>query len=248
MEFESVLMSVVNTASETVQPQGLSPIKKVNGMISIGSIEDLPTLNVDDNEVLPLLEAYLILTSDSSSLAKAVHPENAYTPRILVLEMLPGRKSEADFLRNILPRSLEFIRVHLQEARRKICIACVDGKDHSVGVATAALQMFFDDAGHMLHPTSMATHGIQGRNSGKPSPRPLITIISELGNYCSVVANKASIRTRLQWIIASRPEANPSRATLKRVNEFLLSPSRSSFRNTSPSVVPESAREDVLLP
>ncbi|KAL7277741.1 hypothetical protein ACG7TL_008680 [Trametes sanguinea] len=37
-------------------------------------------------------------------------------------------------------------------------------------------------------------------------------------------ANKTSIKTRLQWIISSRPEANPSRVTLKRVNEFLLSP------------------------
>jgi hypothetical protein len=39
-----------------------------------------------------------------------------------------------------------------------------------------------------------------------------------------IVADKKSIRTRLEWIIASRPQANPSRATLKRVNEFLLSP------------------------
>ncbi|KAF7289305.1 Initiator tRNA phosphoribosyl transferase [Mycena indigotica] len=34
---------------------------------------------------------------------------------------------------------------------------------------------------------------------------------------------KAALRTRLEWIVASRPEANPSRATLKRVNEFLMS-------------------------
>ena len=39
---------------------------------------------------------------------------------------------------------------------------------------------------------------------------------------CGIALDKASIRTRLEWIIASRPEANPSRATLKRVNEFLL--------------------------
>ena len=39
-----------------------------------------------------------------------------------------------------------------------------------------------------------------------------------------ILADKKSIRTRLEWIIASRPQANPSRATLKRVNEFLLSP------------------------
>ncbi|KAI0028827.1 tRNA A64-2'-O-ribosylphosphate transferase [Vararia minispora EC-137] len=36
-------------------------------------------------------------------------------------------------------------------------------------------------------------------------------------------ATKQSIRTRLQWIIASRPVANPSRATLQRVNDFILS-------------------------
>ncbi|KAF7294029.1 Initiator tRNA phosphoribosyl transferase [Mycena kentingensis (nom. inval.)] len=35
--------------------------------------------------------------------------------------------------------------------------------------------------------------------------------------------DKQRLRTRLEWIIASRPEANPSRATLKRVNEFLMS-------------------------
>ncbi|KIP03423.1 hypothetical protein PHLGIDRAFT_31821 [Phlebiopsis gigantea 11061_1 CR5-6] len=40
----------------------------------------------------------------------------------------------------------------------------------------------------------------------------------------SQAADKRSIRTRLQWIITSRPEANPSRATLKRVNEYLMTP------------------------
>ena len=32
------------------------------------------------------------------------------------------------------------------------------------------------------------------------------------------------LKTRLQWIIASCPQANPSRTILKRVNDFLLSP------------------------
>ncbi|KAL1691818.1 initiator tRNA phosphoribosyl transferase [Schizophyllum commune] len=35
--------------------------------------------------------------------------------------------------------------------------------------------------------------------------------------------DKKTIRRRLEWVIASRPQANPSRTTLKRVNEFLLS-------------------------
>ena len=34
---------------------------------------------------------------------------------------------------------------------------------------------------------------------------------------------KDSIRKRLQWVLECRPGANPSRTTLKRVNEFLLS-------------------------
>ncbi|PBK88499.1 initiator tRNA phosphoribosyl transferase [Armillaria gallica] len=41
--------------------------------------------------------------------------------------------------------------------------------------------------------------------------------------------DKQSIRTRLEWIISERPQANPSRSTLKRVNEFLLSPE--AYRN-----------------
>ncbi|KAI0279088.1 initiator tRNA phosphoribosyl transferase [Russula aff. rugulosa BPL654] len=35
--------------------------------------------------------------------------------------------------------------------------------------------------------------------------------------------SSSSVRTRLEWIIASWPQVNPSRTILKRVNEFLLS-------------------------
>lgn len=38
------------------------------------------------------------------------------------------------------------------------------------------------------------------------------------------VVDKKSIRRRLEWIIESEPRVNPSRATLKRVNEYLLTP------------------------
>ena len=39
-----------------------------------------------------------------------------------------------------------------------------------------------------------------------------------------VQATKHSLRLRLEWIIASRPKTNPSRATLKRLNEYFMSP------------------------
>ncbi|KAF8271045.1 tRNA A64-2'-O-ribosylphosphate transferase [Lactarius quietus] len=71
---------------------------------------------------------------------------------------------------------------------------CVAGGDAGVGVVLVLLQLFFDD-------------------DGKPrSSRSDATI------------SKTSVRTRLEWVIASRPQTNPSRAILKRVNDFLLSP------------------------
>lgn len=73
---------------------------------------------------------------------------------------------------------------------------CVAGGDAGVGVALVLLQLFFDDAG-----------------------KPLLR--SERGD---TVVSKNSVRTRLEWIIASRPQTNPSRVILKRVNDFLLSP------------------------
>jgi tRNA A64-2'-O-ribosylphosphate transferase len=71
---------------------------------------------------------------------------------------------------------------------------CVAGGDAGIGVALVLLQLFFDDAG---------------------KPR------SALGD---AAVSKNSVRTRLEWVIASRPQTNPSRAILKRVNDFLLSP------------------------
>ncbi|KAI0262236.1 tRNA A64-2'-O-ribosylphosphate transferase [Gloeopeniophorella convolvens] len=74
-------------------------------------------------------------------------------------------------------------------------VVCVAGGDAAAGVALALLQIFFDDAGRLRRGTSD-----------------------------NAETSKRSVRTRLEWIIASRPQANPSRTTLKRVNEFLLSP------------------------
>lgn len=52
---------------------------------------------------------------------------------------------------------------------------------------------------------------------------PPASSISEVADDDTVVVDKDSLRTRLHWIIASLPQANPSRATLKRLNEFFMS-------------------------
>jgi tRNA A64-2'-O-ribosylphosphate transferase len=67
-------------------------------------------------------------------------------------------------------------------------------------VALVLLQSFFDDDGGLLR-------GDDGDTSGG-----------------AAAARKSSVRTRLEWIIASRAQVNPSRTILKRVNDFLLSP------------------------
>jgi tRNA A64-2'-O-ribosylphosphate transferase len=120
------------------------------------------------------------------------HHGSGISPPILVVQVIEGKKGQDHFLRSVLPRATRFARTQL-EAGRIVVIACVDGKDTSVGIALSIIQTCFNVDGHYT-------------NSGADT------------------ATKESIRTRLQWIIASRPEANPSRTTLKRVNEFLLSP------------------------
>jgi len=70
---------------------------------------------------------------------------------------------------------------------------CVIGGDEGIGVALVLLQLFFDDEGHLCGGTSRG------------------------------MATKSSVRTRLEWIIASQPQVNPARAILKTVNSFLLS-------------------------
>ncbi|KAF5355473.1 hypothetical protein D9758_006318 [Tetrapyrgos nigripes] len=83
----------------------------------------------------------------------------------------------------------------------KVYVACEDGKDLSVGVAVVALQQYFDENGNFI------------------------------GTNAQVIPDKKTIRKRLEWVINDRPEANPTRTTLKRVNEFLMSPA--SFRSST---------------
>jgi len=71
-------------------------------------------------------------------------------------------------------------------------------------VALVLLQLFFDDEGGLRR---------TGGGGGDDTP-----------SGATAPARKSSVRTRLEWIIASRPQVNPSRTILKRVNDFLLSP------------------------
>ncbi|KAL1659817.1 initiator tRNA phosphoribosyl transferase [Schizophyllum commune] len=107
---------------------------------------------------------------------------------------MASKNTQTEYLKTVLPEATSFISASLASGQN-VCIACDTGTDLGVGIAVAALQLNFDD---------------EGRYS--PSCK-----------HTDTADNSSTIRRRLEWVIASRPQANPSRTTLKRVNEFLLS-------------------------
>ncbi|KAF7362387.1 Initiator tRNA phosphoribosyl transferase [Mycena venus] len=173
-----------------------TPITRVHGKLLVCATADLAgNWEYDTNT------AYVLVTGVGIVAPEAAIPVGPRLP-VLRIETWTGKKGQFQFLQDILPRTIAFARAQLRAGRR-LCVACDTGTDFSVGIALAALQLFFDDEGELI-----VLDGEQGKND----------IYMD-----ATVANKDSIRTRLEWIIASRPEANPSRTTLKRVNEFLLS-------------------------
>ncbi|KAI0369025.1 initiator tRNA phosphoribosyl transferase [Pilatotrama ljubarskyi] len=171
-----------------------TPVSAVDGLLLIGAVPDMPA---EPSAALPGLdgEVSYVIISASAPLSDS-EDGSLGSEHVLILKMAEGKKGQLHFLQHVLPESTRYMQRRLAN-RNKICICCDSGKDASVGVALAALQLFFDDDGALLVKEDGA--------ASRPNP------------------DKDSIKTRLQWIIASRPQANPSRATLKRVNEFLLS-------------------------
>ncbi|TFK84242.1 initiator tRNA phosphoribosyl transferase [Polyporus arcularius HHB13444] len=176
-----------------------SPIAALHGRISIGAVPDMPF------ELAPTLPdvdrpcSFVVVSATGSSSPPTSDADSdasdsmSSEPHVLRLRLAEGKKDQLHFLQHVLPASTRYINDRLATGDA-ICVCCDSGRDAGVGIALAAIQLFFDDEGRPLEP---------GTQAASPS--------------------KESIRTRLQWIIASRPAANPSRVTLKRVNEFLLS-------------------------
>ncbi|KIM39735.1 hypothetical protein M413DRAFT_19543 [Hebeloma cylindrosporum] len=185
-------------------------INKVAGRLMLCTTSDLPVASVTETNTL----LCIFLASSQENLAG---DPNLYLP------VISGKKGASHFLQVVLPRSMEFIQRHLA-AGKNICVACESGKDLSVGVVLTALQLFFGDDGSLN--LTAADGGKRIIEGGKS-----LSVIHFNDVYRGIGMDKASIRTRLEWIIASRPEANPSRTTLKRVNEFLLT---APFRGAAP--------------
>ncbi|TBU58239.1 initiator tRNA phosphoribosyl transferase [Dichomitus squalens] len=177
-----------------------TPVRVTNGRLYVGNASDMPSdvpntlADVDGPVSFIVVSATAhVPQTDTPEAERVDRNQTLPDQHVLRFKLTEGKKDQLAFLQNVLPASTRFIEKRLQRGDT-VCVCCDSGKDASVGIALAALQLFFDDQGQLLE------HGA-----------------------AASAASKESIRTRLQWIISSRPEANPSRVTLKRVNEFLLS-------------------------
>jgi tRNA A64-2'-O-ribosylphosphate transferase len=208
-----------------------TPVTKVRGRIALTSTLDLPSSLVQPTPPIaqPLFDilredmVYVLIThshayaelDNSVSHVSTSLSESRINQRILHVE-LPASLSPRTqlLLHTVLQKSTAFVHHHLSLGRN-ICIACPTGKDLCVGVALVALQLYFDNDGYMTFNSS------QGEFTYPLSYHRYLS--SHVIHVQDNKIDKSSIRTRLQWIITSRPQANPSRSTLKRVNEFLMS-------------------------
>lgn len=145
-DLPNLVRSLVSASSHTGdvtdpnQPPCGTPIQHISGRISICNMASLrrPNLLQTHRDV-----AFLCCTpQDPNCLAGTAGDET----RMLSIQTPEGKKGQQRFLTVVLPRSMPFIRYHLQN-RRTVCIACNTGSDISVGVAVAALAMFFRSDG-----------------------------------------------------------------------------------------------------
>ncbi|MCJ1380676.1 hypothetical protein MMC17_003784 [Xylographa soralifera] len=134
-----------------------------------------------------------IITCDEHVIYTSPEATNsARKPPVLYLESHTSKLGSRT-LRNQLPRLKPFMeKIALQTEHPRLLFTCSTGRDLSVGVALTVLCLYFDDDGMFV---------------GAPSPEPV---------------TKDYIRRRLSWIIASKHDANPARATLQSVNAFLI--------------------------
>ncbi|KAF8491620.1 initiator tRNA phosphoribosyl transferase [Russula emetica] len=242
-DLEAVVVKLVTAARETRQTSGVdglhgeawstlpTPVLKVRGRVLLCTLVDLPrelpvsvpsTCEPDnDGEIetafIVVYTSNRVTPGGDTDKTSPIEPrsddretrantelelgESEGTSRVLRMHLGPlGKRGQHIFVHDILPRAVSFASSHLSLGR-KLCVA---GGDEGIGVALILLQLFFDDEGSLR------------------SGSGIITPSGGAGT-ATATAGKSSVRTRLEWIIASRPQVNPSRTILKRVNDFLLS-------------------------
>ena len=131
-----------------------TPVTAASGWLFIGSVPDMPS---DVANTLPDADSPVsfVIVSANAPLPQSDRDngteleELQKDPHILRLKLAEGKKDQLAFLQTVLPAATRFIKARLAHGDA-ICICCDTGKDASVGIALAALQLFFDDRGALL--------------------------------------------------------------------------------------------------
>ena len=90
----------------------------------------------------------------------------------------------------------------------RILFACPTGQDLAIGAALTILCLDFTNEGTFSPFLSSSSSPLMKRKTNMEIDTPIIT--------------KDFVKQRLSWIMASKPDGNPSRKTLQVVNEFLM--------------------------
>ncbi|KAI9285369.1 tRNA A64-2'-O-ribosylphosphate transferase [Umbelopsis sp. AD052] len=106
---------------------------------------------------------------------------------------IPSGKRGQHILFSYIPLVLQFCQEPMA-SKKSILVHCIEGKDRAVGIALALLVQYYD------------THGLP------------YTEISQRPDV-----DKIYIQQHLINIMNSRPQAKPSRATLKKINTYFMS-------------------------
>ena len=152
-ELPSVVAQVVaasksGSAPETWKRQP-TPISAVGGRLLVGAVPDMPS---DLPRTLPDSERKMsyVVISAKSGLSGEGNDSDAPRPEyILRLQMAEGKKDQILFLQSIVPEATRYIKERLSKGDC-VCVCCDSGKDASVGVVLAALQLFFDECGVLV--------------------------------------------------------------------------------------------------
>ena len=114
--------------------------------------EPSPTLPNIDGAV-----SFVIVSADTSVSASSpgsdtdsdVTDDVSEESHVLRLRLAEGKKDQLHFLQHVLPVSISFIKARLA-AGHVICVCCDSGRDASVGIALAAIQLCFDAEGKFV--------------------------------------------------------------------------------------------------
>lgn len=126
------VLSMISTSKSYIPQAPPSGISRTHDRLMLCATSDLSDA--------PSSSAHLIITTDLNESGGAVNEPK------LVIHAIAGKKGQHQFLVDVLPRSIAFIKESLVRGSC-VCISCDTGNDIGAGVALVALQLFFDESG-----------------------------------------------------------------------------------------------------